>query len=79
MCGTSAWCVGVGVHPFDARRHHVDAWVRAMSSEPLPRTGKPMAPASIARRLSCIAKFYDYGIGVEVLGFSPVEADRDLP
>ena len=67
-----AWCVGVGVHPFDARRHHVDAWVRAMSSEPLPRTGKPMAPASIARRLSCIAKFYDYGIGVEVLGFSPV-------
>jgi integrase/recombinase XerD len=32
-----AWCAGVGVHPFDARRHHVDAWVRAMSSEPLPR------------------------------------------
>ena len=67
-----SWCAAVGVHPFDARRHHVDAWVRVLTSEPLPRTGKSMAPASIARRLSCISKFYDYGIGVDVLAFSPV-------
>jgi integrase/recombinase XerD len=66
------WCAAIGVHPFDARRHHVDAWVRVLSAEPLPRTGQPMAPASIARRLSCLSKFYDYGIGVEVLSFSPV-------
>jgi hypothetical protein len=67
-----SWCAAVGVHPFDARRHHVDAWVRVLTSELLPRTGKSMAPASIARRLSCISKFYDYGIGVDVLAFSPV-------
>lgn len=52
-----AWgaaCAGMGTHPFDARRHHVDVWVRRLSADPLPRTGRPMAPASIARRLSAV-------------------------
>ncbi len=31
-----------------------------------------MANASIARRLSAVSQFYDYGIGVDVLTFSPV-------
>jgi len=30
-----AWCAATGVHPLDARRHHVDAWVRVLQSEPL--------------------------------------------
>jgi integrase/recombinase XerD len=68
----AAWCAAAGVHPFDARRHHVDAWVRVMCSAPLPRTNKPMANASIARRLSCLSKFYDYGLGVDVVAYSPV-------
>ncbi len=67
-----AWCAAVGVHPFDTRRHHVDAWVRVLTTEPLPRTGRPMAASSIARRLSAVSAFYDYGIGVDVLTFSPV-------
>ena len=67
-----AWCAGAGVHPFDARRHHVDAWVRVLTTEPLPRTDRPMASSSIARRLSAVSAFYDYGIGVDVLAFSPV-------
>ncbi len=68
----ASWCACGGLHPFDARRHHVDAWVRVLSSEPLPRTGRPMATSSIARRLSALSAFYDYGIGVDVLAFSPV-------
>ena len=66
-----AWCATAGVHPFDARRHHVDAWIRVLQTQPLPRTGRPMAASSIARRLSAVSAFYDYGIGVEVLTFSP--------
>jgi len=65
-------CFSAGVHPFDARRHHVDAWIRLLSTEPLARTGRPLASTSIARRLSAVSAFYDYGIGVEVLSFSPV-------
>ncbi len=67
-----AWCAAAGVHPFDARRHHVDAWVRVLTAEPLPRTGRPMTASSIARRLSAVSAFYGYGIGVDVLAFSPV-------
>ena len=51
----ATWCAHLGVHPFDARRHHVDAYVRHLDTTPLPRTGRPMAPASIARRLSAIS------------------------
>ena len=67
----AGWCQHLGVHPFDARRHHVDAFIRHLETQPLTRTGRPMAPASIARRLSAVSQLYDYGISVEVLTFSP--------
>jgi len=68
-----AWCAQHGVHPLAARRHHVDVWVRHLSQEPQPATGRPASPASIARRLSCLSKFYDYGIkDAELLEHSPV-------
>ena len=62
-----------GTHPLAARRHHVDTWVRHLSQVDQPTTGRPASPASIARRLSCLSKFYDYGIrDAEVLDYSPV-------
>jgi len=68
-----AWCADIGVHPLDARRHHVDVWVRHLSETPQPATGRPASPASIARRLSCLSKFYDYGIrDAQLLEHSPV-------
>lgn len=43
----------LGCAPFDVRRHHVNLWmIRLLTTKPLPRTGRPLAPASIARRLS---------------------------
>lgn len=68
-----AWCASSGVHPLAARRHHVDTWVRHLGQAPQSATGRPASPASIARRLSCLSKFYDYGIkDAEVLEHSPV-------
>lgn len=61
-----------GIHPLDARRHHVAAWVRQLTSEPTPRTGKPLAAASVSRRLACLSQFYGYGLEVGVLTHSPV-------
>ena len=69
----AAWTLTVArVHPFDARRHHVAAWVRQLTTEPSPRTGKPLAAASVARRLACLSRFYGYGLEVGVLTHSPV-------
>ena len=71
--GSRSCCASAeGVHPLAARRHHVDIWVRHLSETPQPRTGRPASPASIARRLSCLSKFYDYGIkDAELLEHSP--------
>jgi hypothetical protein len=74
----AAWCASPGVHPLAARRHHVDTWVRHLSQVDQPATGRPASPASIARRLSCLSKFYDYGIrDAEVLEHSPVAGRVD--
>jgi len=69
----AAWCADRGVHPFAARRHHVDTWVKHLGRDPQVTTGRPAAPATIARRLSCLSKFYDYGMReVELIEYSPV-------
>ncbi len=48
-----------------------------MTQEPQARTGKPAAPATVPRRLSCLTKFYEYGIrDVELLHYSPVATAR---
>jgi hypothetical protein len=67
------WCAQSGIHPLAARRDHVDTWVRHLGQVDQPSTGRPASPASIARHLSCLSKFYDYGIrDTEALEYSPV-------
>ena len=73
----AAWCAEAGVHPLQARRRHVDNWIRHMTQQPQARTGKPAAAATVARRLSCLTKFYEYGIrDVKLLHYSPVATAR---
>ena len=40
------WCAQLGVHPLAAERHHVDLWVRHLTTTPQSRTGRPAAPAT---------------------------------
>jgi integrase/recombinase XerD len=67
-----AWCAGRELHPLDARRHDVALWARQLAEQPQPGTGKVAAPASIARRLSCLSSLYGYGVDVSVLEENPV-------
>ena len=65
------------MHPLAAERHHVDLWVRHLTTEPQTRTGRPAAPATVARKLSALSGFYDYGVhDAEVLTHSPVASVR---
>jgi integrase/recombinase XerD len=76
----ATWCASLGVHPLAARRHHADAWIRHLTTQPQPRTGKPASAATVARRLSAVAKFYDYAIhDTEVIAYSPVANVRRPP
>lgn len=71
------WCARLEVHPLAAERHHVDAWVRFMTTEPQSRTGRPASAATVARKLSALSGFYDYGVhDAEVLSHSPVASVR---
>jgi integrase/recombinase XerD len=73
----ATWCDQHGVHPLAAQRFHVDAWVRYLTTTPQPRTGRPTSAATIARRLSALSGFYDYGIhDAQVLTHSPVASVR---
>lgn len=67
------WCAQLGVHLLAAQRHHVDLWVRHLTTEPQPRTGRPASNATVAHKLSALAGFYDYGVhDAEVLTTPPL-------
>jgi site-specific recombinase XerD len=71
------WCAHLGVHPLAAERHHVDLWVRHLTTVAQPRTGRPASPATVARRLSALSGFYDYGVhDAQVLTHSPAASVR---
>ena len=44
--GWARWCASLGIHPLAAERHHVDLWVRHLSTAPQPRTGRPATAAT---------------------------------
>jgi len=68
-----AWCAGVGVAPLEAQRHHVDRWITDQTELPQPRTGKPAAAATVARRMSCLSGLYDYAVvDADLIEASPV-------
>src|SRR3954452_11994288 len=73
----ATWCMHLGMHPLAAERHHVDAWVRHLMTTPQPRTGRPAAASTVARRLSALSSFYDYGVhDAGVLSHSPLASVR---
>jgi integrase/recombinase XerD len=72
------WCLTTApdeyrVHPLLATRPHVDAWVDHLGRTPSARTGRPLSPASVARRLSGLSKFYAYALSLGVLERSPLD------
>ena len=60
------------LHPLAARRHDVALWARQLANSAAALAARSEAPASIARRLSCLSSFYGYGVQVDVLEENPV-------
>ncbi len=60
-------------HPLLARRPHVARWRRHLEETTSARTGRPLSPASVARKLSALAEVYRYAIALGVLAESPVD------
>jgi site-specific recombinase XerD len=69
-----AWCARCGRYPLEVDREFFSAWVRYLEREPSERTKRPLAEASLARRVSVISSFYGFAVDEPAAGVdrSPV-------
>ena len=61
------------VEVLEADRATVDAWRLDMAATPNPRTGRPLSPATIGRRLSAVRSFYTYAEDLGFIARNPAE------
>lgn len=71
------WCAEAGVEPRQARFTHVNEYARALESTVDPRSGRTLAPTTIARKLSGLSSWYDFLLKLQAVAANPVGgADR---
>lgn len=71
------WSDRAGLDPLAATFLHVNEYARELESTVDIRTGRPLTPATVARRLSALASWYDFLVRLGAVGSNPVAgADR---
>jgi integrase/recombinase XerD len=71
------WSDRAGLDPLAATFLHVNEYARELESTVDTRTGGPLTPATVARRLSALASWYDFLVRLGAAGSNPVAgADR---
>lgn len=72
-----AWCAEHDVEPLQARFTHVNEYARALESTVDPRSGRTLAPTTVARKLSGLSSWYDFLLKLQAVPANPVGgADR---
>jgi integrase/recombinase XerD len=72
-----AWCFDRGLAPLTARFTHVNEYARWLEAAPQPKTGKPLAPATVARKLTGLSSWYSFLAKMDLIGGNPCAgADR---
>jgi len=71
------WCTSTRIDPLKATFLDVNAYARALEQAVDPRGGKPLAPATVARKLSGLSSWYDFLAKLRAVEANPVGgADR---
>ncbi|MEU6020204.1 tyrosine-type recombinase/integrase [Micromonospora sp. NPDC048871] len=73
-----AWCTERHLDPLRANFLHVNEYARTLESTVVARTGRPLTPATVARRLSALSSWYDFLVKLRAVDNNPV-ADADRP
>jgi len=77
VAGWLAWCTSLRIDPLKATFLDVNAYARALETAVEPRGGKPLAPATVARKLSGLSSWYDFLAKLRAVDANPVGgADR---
>ncbi|MEU4483159.1 tyrosine-type recombinase/integrase [Micromonospora sp. NPDC023966] len=83
VTGWLSWCAGRDLDPLRASFLDVNAYGRELESTPCGRGGRPLTPATVARRLSALSSWYDFLVKLRAVEANPVAAadrprvDRD--
>jgi integrase/recombinase XerD len=71
------WCHRRDLDPMAATFIHINAYARELESTSDNRTGRPLTPATVARKLSGLSSWYGFLVKVNAIGANPVGgADR---
>jgi site-specific recombinase XerD len=70
------WCAERELDVLAIRRTHLDAYAAALTNAPNPRTGRPLAAASVARRLAALSSWYAYLLDADAIGYNPAQRVR---
>ena len=77
IAGWLTWCAGRGLDPLRANFLDVNEYGRALESTLAVRSGRPLTPATVARRLSALSSWYDFLVKLRAVDANPVSgADR---
>ncbi|MET8351502.1 MULTISPECIES: tyrosine-type recombinase/integrase [unclassified Micromonospora] len=77
VTGWLSWCTGRDLDPLRANFLHVNEYARALESTLGARSGRPLTPATVARRLSALSSWYDFLVKLGAVPANPVAgADR---
>ncbi|GIJ08032.1 tyrosine-type recombinase/integrase [Micromonospora andamanensis] len=77
VAGWLAWCATRELDPLRANFLHVNQYGRELESSLAARTGRPLTPATVARKLSALSSWYDFLVKLRAVEANPVSgADR---
>jgi integrase/recombinase XerD len=72
----AGWCAGLGLDVSTLRRAQVDAYAAMLTNTASPVTGRPLSPASVARKLAAISSWYAYLVDAGTVAQNPCERVR---
>ncbi len=67
----AGWCAARDLDVLRVRRAHLDAYAAALAGTPNPRTGKPLAAATVARKLAALSSWYGYLLDAGLVAHNP--------
>ncbi|MEU1884728.1 tyrosine-type recombinase/integrase [Micromonospora rifamycinica] len=77
IAGWLTWCATGDLDPLRANFLDVNAYARHLEATPAARSGRPLTPATVARKLSALSSWYEFLVKLRAVDANPVSgADR---
>ncbi|GHJ07929.1 tyrosine recombinase XerD [Micromonospora humidisoli] len=77
IAGWLTWCAAADLDPLRANFLTVNAYARQLEATPSARSGRPLTPATVARKLSALSSWYEFLVKLRAVEANPVAgADR---